>query len=93
MDLSEKLDTTFDYYAAKNYDAALAMIYEMEKSAPELKRVFMLEAWIYFERGEYLRSFDVLEKLLPRLDVSLPYEKFLASQTTNRLLQNCGAHS
>ena len=89
MDLSEKLDTTFDYYAAKNYDAALAMIYEMEKSAPELKRVFMLEAWIYFERGEYLRSFDVLEKLLPRLDVSLPYEKFLASQTTNRLGQIC----
>ena len=89
MNLSEKLSTAFEYYASQNYDAALDLIYEMEKSAPNLKRVFMLEAWIYFERGEYLRSFDVLEKLLPRLDISLPYEKFLVSQTTNRLGQIC----
>ena len=89
MELLEKMTTAFEYYAAKNFDAALTLIDEIEKSAPDVKRVFMLEAWIYFERGEYLRAFDVLEKFLPRLDISLPYEKFLAAQTTNRLGQIC----
>ncbi|MBR1647557.1 MAG: hypothetical protein IJ685_12390 [Selenomonadaceae bacterium] len=89
MSFFEKMTTAFEHYATKNFDAALTLIDEMEKSAPDVKRVFMLEAWIYFERGEYLRAFDVLIKLLPRLDLSLPYEKLWAAQTTNRLGQIC----
>ncbi len=89
MEVLEKMTTAFEYYEAKNFDAALSVIYELEKSAPEVKRIFMLEAWIYFERGEYLRAFDVLEKLLSRLDISVPYEKFLAAQTANRLGEIC----
>ncbi|MBR2518676.1 MAG: hypothetical protein IKE46_02640 [Selenomonadaceae bacterium] len=89
MSFLEKMTTAFEHYAAGNFDAALTLIDEMEKSAPNFKRTFMLEAWIYFERGEYLRSFDVLEKLLARLDISSRYEKFLAAQTANRLGQIC----
>ncbi|MBR4384356.1 MAG: hypothetical protein IKP64_12460 [Selenomonadaceae bacterium] len=89
MDLLEKMTTAFEYYESKNFDAALAEIYELEKSAPDVKRVFMLEAWIYFEREEYLRAFNVLEKLLARLDISSPYERFLAAQTANRLGEIC----
>ena len=89
MDASEKLSAAFEYYEAKNFDAALTLVKELQQAAPHVKRLFMFEAWIYFDQEEYIRSFDVLEKLLARFDLSLPYERFLAAQTANRLGQIC----
>ena len=93
MNLSEKLSAAFDFYEAKNFDAALTLIDELKKTAPHLKRVVVLEAWIYFKREEYLRAFDVLTKLLPQFDLTVPYEKFLAAQTAKRLGNICNEFS
>ena len=93
MNLSEKLSSAFAAFNTRNFDVALSLVDELKKSSSHAKKIFMLEAWIYFEQDQYLRAFNVLEKLLPRFDLADSYEKFLSAQTSNRLGQICDALS
>ena len=81
MDIIEKYSAALEEYRAKNFDAALKIIDEVKTSAPHWKKSFLLEAYVRREQTEYLKEFSVLEKLLPRFDLSSPDEKSLAADT------------
>lgn len=49
----------------------------------------MLEARIFFARAQYLRALTVLEKLLPRLNLSVASEKILAADALSLSASAC----
>ena len=89
MDLWETYSAAFDAYKAKKFDTALELVDTIKKSAPELKKIHMLEAWIYSEQNEYLKALIVLEKLLLQFDARSPDEKPLLAQSLNHMGLTC----
>ena len=62
-------------FRARNYDAALEILDEIKKIAPKHKDAHFLEAKIWNERGNLVKEYYALKKLLPLLKVSTPEEK------------------
>ena len=85
MDFWAIYSAAFKEYRARKFDAALNHVAEVKKLVPELKKIHMLEAWIYFEQGEYLKAFNILIKLLPDFDLNSDYDKDLAAKSLNYL--------
>ena len=85
MDLWETYVAAFDAYKAKNFDTALELVDTIKKSAPDFKKIYMLEAWIYSEQNDSLRAFLVLERLVPQFDAWSPDEKPLLAQSLNHM--------
>ena len=79
MEILQEYAAALELYKAKNFDAALKILDEVKVAAPHWKKSFLLEAYIRREQGESVKEFFVLKELLPRFDLSLPYEKSLAA--------------
>ena len=83
MDILKNYAEALNLYRTKKFDAALKLVKKIEAAAPHWNKVFLLEIFIQRDRGEALKEFFLLEKLLPRLNFSLPEEKNLAADAFN----------
>ncbi|MBQ7454117.1 MAG: hypothetical protein IJS69_03595 [Selenomonadaceae bacterium] len=79
MDILQKYQAALDLFRAKNFDAALNILVDVQAAAPHWKKSFLLEIYIRREQKEYVKEFFLLQKLLPRFDFSSPAEKILAA--------------
>ena len=77
MDILQKYQTALELYKAKNFDAALKIVEGLKQLAPHWKKPFLLEAYIWRDQSEFVKEFNVLEKLLPRFDLNSPDEKII----------------
>jgi len=78
-----------DEYKAKNYDAALKLLYEIQRREPGYRKAYMLESYVWSTRGNVVKDFDALSKLLPLLNPVTPDVKDLASQALSRFADAC----
>ena len=78
-----------DEYKAKNYDAALELLYEIQRREPGYRKAYMLESYIWSSRDNFVKNFDALSKLLPLLNPVTPDIKNLASQALSRFAETC----
>ena len=83
MDILEQYAAALKLYKEKNFDAALKIIRDVQSAAPHWKKSFLLEAYIWRDRHEYLKEFDVLKNLLPRFDLENHDEKILAADAAS----------
>ena len=83
MDILKNYAEALDLYRTKKFDAALKLVKKIEVAAPHWNKVFLLEVFIQRDRGESLKEFFLLEKLLPRLNVVSAEEKNLAADAFN----------
>ena len=83
MDILEKYEAALELYRAKNFDAALKLVAQVEAAAPHWKKSFLLEIFIRREQGEALKEFFLLKKFLPRLNLDSADEKILAADAFN----------
>ena len=66
-------------YKAKNFGRALEILDVVKKSAPTWTKAFLLEAYIRREQNFYIEEISVIEKFLPKIDITLPGEKNLSA--------------
>ena len=85
MDILERYEAALKLYREKNFDAALAIVKEVQKAAPHWKKSFLLEIFIRRDLGESLKELSLLEKFLPSLDLNSADEKDLAADAFNCL--------
>ena len=83
MDILKRYATALKLYRAKNFDAALKIVEKIKHAAPHWKKNLLLEVFILRDQGEILKEFFLLEKLLPKLNPSLPDEKDLSADALN----------
>ena len=79
MDILEKYSAALELYRAKNFDAALKLVKEVQTAAPYWKKSFLLEIFIRRDLGESVKELSLLEKFLPRLDLNSTEDKNLAA--------------
>ena len=89
MNISQLYSAATNELDAGNFDAALSIVAELKTVAPAWKKIFMLEARIFFARAQYLRALTVLENLLPRLNLSVASEKILAADALSLSASAC----
>ena len=77
--IDELYSKAFKKLEAEEYDELLKFIEEMKRVDPTFKRTYLMEAVIALKSNEFCKAIDILEKLLPRYDLSLPKEKEEAS--------------
>ena len=85
MNVYELYAQALEYHKAKNYDAALKILNDIKKLAPDYKKAYMLESLIWKDLCKPLEEAVVLEILLNKFDVSLPDEKSHISYVLTRL--------
>ena len=56
-----------DAFKAKNFDAALALLNEIQRREPGYRKAYLLESYIWNERKNLVREFDALSRLMPLL--------------------------
>ena len=85
MDAWEIYSRALAQYAAKNYDAALAILDELKAAAPDYRKAYHLEACIWYEMRNYVREIAAMNKLLPSFDLSRPDEREIVSDGLGNL--------
>ena len=85
MDNWEMYSRALAQYEAKNYDAALKILDDLKRRAPDYRKAYSLEVCIWDERGNTLKEFYTLEKMLPLFDLSLPDDKNFAADALARM--------
>ena len=83
MDILKRYAKALKLYRAKNFDEALKIVKEVETAAPHWKKSFLLEVFIRREQNESIKELNLLEKLLPRLDINSEYDRPLAADALN----------
>ena len=76
-------------YRAKNFDAALEIADELRRLDPNYKMSYYLESAVWKERGNFVKEYDALKKILPLLKLSSPEEKFFAGEIFSHLGDAC----
>ena len=76
-------------YKATNLDATLELLDEVKRRDPYYRKAYMLEAYVWRDRKNFVREFDALQKVLPLLDASDPAQKDLATEAANLLAFAC----
>jgi len=90
MNLEELHAKGFEFYRAKNFDAALKVADEMQRLDSNYKKGYYLEAAVYHELDKPAKEYYALKKLLSLLDVSSPEEKdFSMGNILNNLSVVC----
>ena len=85
MDIYEMYSLALEQHKEKNYDAALTILDEIKRIAPDYKKAYMLESLIWKNLCKPLKEFATLKILLEKFDVSSPEEKFYIAHVLNRL--------
>ena len=79
MDIIKIYSQALTEYKAKNFRQALALQAKVKNLNPAWTKNLLLEAYIYREQNLHLKEIKVLEKFLPRIDISIPAERSLAA--------------
>ena len=79
MDIWKTYSQALEQYSAKNYDAALKILDEIKRLAPNYRKAYQLEACIWYDTDNYLKEIAALEKVLPLFNPALPDERELLS--------------
>ncbi|MBR0260508.1 MAG: hypothetical protein IJQ85_01815 [Selenomonadaceae bacterium] len=90
MDAKKIYAEALKQYNAKNYDAALKFLGDVEKFAPNFKDAYYLEYRIHNATGNFVKECSALEKLLPLLDFTSPAEKEFAAEVLINMADACG---
>ena len=75
MNLEELHAEGYEFYKAKNFDAALKVADELQRLAPNNKKGYYLEAAVWHELDNPAKEYCALKKILPLLEFSSPEEK------------------
>ena len=89
MDAIEKYAAALELYKAKNFEAALKILDEVKRAAPQWKKPLLLEAYILREQGKHVELFLFAQKILPIFNDTSPSEKILMSDALNLLGMAC----
>ncbi len=68
----------FEFYKAKNFDAALKVADELQRLAPKSKLGYYLETAVWDELNDSVKEYSALKKILSLLEFSSPEEKNFA---------------
>ena len=79
MEIIEIYAAALAEYKEKNFDKALELQAEVKKLNPAWTKNLLLEAYIYREQNFHLQEIEVLERFLPKIDLSIASEKSLAA--------------
>jgi len=79
MDILKIYSDALDAYKEKNFAKALELQAEIKKINPAWTKNLLLEAYIYREQNFHAQEIEVLEKILPKIDLSIASEKKLAA--------------
>ena len=78
MNVEEIFSEALKQQAEKNYDAALKLLANAKKSLDEFyRKVYSSEAAVFKERGNFVKEYYALKKILPLLKFSSPPKKNL----------------
>ena len=78
MNLEELHAKGYEFYKAKNFDAALKIADELQRLDPKYKLGYYLEAAVWHELDNSFKEYCALKKILPLLEFSSPEEKKFA---------------
>ena len=76
-------------YQAKNLDATLELLDVIKRRDPYYRKAYILEAYVWRDRKNFVRDFDALQKALPLINASDPAQKDLATEAANLLAFAC----
>ena len=79
MDILKIYTEALNAYKEKNFTKALRLQAEVKKINPSWTKNLLLEAYIYREQNFHAQEIEVLEKILPKIDLSVASEKKLAA--------------
>ena len=79
MEVWEIYAAAVSEYQAKNFDTALKLLDEIKKVAPTYRKTYLLEAYIWRDRGNVIKEFNALSKIIPLLVLSDAEQKDLAA--------------
>ena len=85
MDNWDIYSKALKHYDEKNYDAALAILEELKRLAPDYKKTYMLESLIWKDLKNFSKEAAVLKFLLGKFDISSPDEKDYVIHILKRL--------
>ena len=85
MDIWEIYSRALAQYQAENYDAALKILDDLKRRAPDYRKAYSLEVCIWEKIGDPVKEFYALEKILPLFDLSVPEEKKFAADALTRM--------
>ena len=89
MEVWEIYAAAVSEYQAKNFNAALKLLDEIKKGDPNYKKAYLLESYIWRERGNFVKEFNAFAELLPLLDFSNPTQEDLAIEALWRFNYTC----
>ena len=90
MNVEEIFSEALKQRQSKNYDAALKLLEDTKKSLDEFyRKVYSLEAAVFKERGNFVKEYHALKKILPLLKFSSPAEKKFTSEIFTRTAESC----
>ena len=78
-----------DAFKAKDYDAALALLAEIQRREPGYRQAYMLESYIWDALHNFVKEFDAMSKLLRLFNPLTPDIKETASHTLGRFAIVC----
>ncbi len=76
-------------YQAGNLDATLELLDVIKRRKPYYRKTYMLEAYVWRDKKNFVREFDALQKFLSLIDASDPDQKDLATNAANLLAFAC----
>ena len=78
-----------DAFKAKNFDAALALLNEIQRREPGYRKAYLLESYIWNKRKNLVREFDALSRLMPLLNPVTPEIQDLAAHSLSLFATAC----
>ena len=90
MNLEELHAKGFEFYKAKNFDAALKVAEELQRLDPKYKLGYYLESAVWHELDNSFKEYCALKKILPLLEFSSPEEKNFTREILNNIGAACG---
>ena len=89
MNVEKLYSKGFKEYKKKNYDAALKLLDKIEQLEQNKGRVYLLKATVWKERGNFIKEYYALKKILPFLEFSTPEGKNFALEVFLCLINAC----
>ncbi len=93
MDTWKIYSQALEQFNAENYDAALKILDDLKRLAPDYRKAYSLEVCIWDKLNNPLKELFALEKMLPMFDLSLPEEKNFAADALSRMARDLDALS
>ena len=90
-ELCQIYSQALEEFEAENYDAALKILDDLKRLAPDYRRAYSLEVCIWDKLNNHIKELETLEKMLPTFDLSLPDEKIFAADALTRMARDLDA--